>query len=96
MNVLIVDDSRSNLILMSELVRQVGAKALAFADPVRALADAPHLDVDLFVVDYYMPEMDGLELVSCLRESAWSADIPIVMITGSDQPGVGMPRLGSV
>ncbi len=94
MNVLIVDDSRSNLILMSELVRQVGAKALAFADPVRALAEAPHLDVDLFVVDYYMPEMDGLELVSCLRESAWSADIPIVMITGSDQPAVRHAALG--
>jgi response regulator RpfG family c-di-GMP phosphodiesterase len=94
MNVLIVDDSRSNLVLMSDLVRQLGAKALTFTDPVRALADAPHLDVDLFVVDYYMPEMDGLELVSRLRGSSWAADIPIVMITGSDQSAVRHAALG--
>ena len=88
MNVVIVDDSATNLALMRALVHRIGAEPLPFADPVRALAEAPLLDADMFVVDYNMPEMDGLELISALRENAWSTDIPIVMVTASEQSAV--------
>ena len=81
MNIVIIDDSRANLAFMSDFIRAVGATPLTYADPVRALADAPNLDADLFLVDYNMPQMDGLEVISALRKMAWSADIPIIMIT---------------
>lgn len=88
MNILIIDDSRANLAFMSDFVRAVGATPLTYADPVRALADAPDLDVDLFLVDYNMPKLDGLEVISSLRKMPWSADIPIVMITASGEVAV--------
>ncbi len=88
MNIVIIDDSRANLAFMSDFVRAVGATPLPYADPVRALADAPNLDVDLFLVDYNMPQMDGLEVISALRKMAWSADIPIIMLTASGETTV--------
>ncbi|WP_339085605.1 HD domain-containing phosphohydrolase [Hyphomicrobium sp. ghe19] len=88
MNILIVDDSRANLAFMSDFVRAVGATPLTYADPARALADAPNLDVDLFLVDYNMPQMDGLEVIAALRNALWSAGIPIVMITASEETPV--------
>ncbi|NJO24070.1 MAG: response regulator [Sphingomonadales bacterium] len=88
MNVLVVDDSPTNLALMGQLVRSIGAKPLPFAEPLRALAEAPQLGVDLCVVDYNMPGMNGLEVVCALRKEAWSTDIPVVMITASDESAV--------
>jgi putative two-component system response regulator len=88
MNVLVIDDSPTNLTLMGQLVRSVGANPLTFADPVRALAEAPQIGVDLCVVDYNMPGLDGLQVVGSLRKDAWSIDIPIVMITASEEAAV--------
>ncbi len=88
MNVLVVDDSPTNLALMGQLIRSIGAKSLPFSDPLRALAEAPLLGVDLCVVDYNMPGINGLEVVCALRKEAWSIDIPVVMITASDESAV--------
>jgi putative two-component system response regulator len=88
MNVLIVDDSPTNLALMGRLVRSIGANPLPFAGPLRALGEAPQLGVDLCMVDYNMPEMNGLEVVRALRKEAWSTDVPVVMITASDELAV--------
>lgn len=88
MNILIIDDSRANLTFMSDFVRAIAATPLTYADPARALADAPNLDVDLVLVDYNMPQMDGLEVIAALRKAAWSADIPIVMLTASEETTV--------
>ncbi len=88
MKVLIVDDSATNLAVMSEMVRRCGASPLPYQDPLRALAEAQELNPDLFVVDYNMPGMNGLELVRTLRASKRGVDVPIVMITASDQSAV--------
>jgi two-component system chemotaxis response regulator CheY len=37
--------------------------------------------IDLFLVDWNMPELDGLELVKKLREMTTYEDTPIIMIT---------------
>ena len=43
---------------------------------------------DVTLMDLQMPEMNGLEVISSLRKMAWSADIPIVMITASGETAV--------
>jgi response regulator RpfG family c-di-GMP phosphodiesterase len=88
MRVLIVDDSATNLVLLSQLVRSIECTPLTYADPVLALAEAPSLAVDLAIVDYKMPKLDGIELITRLRELAGLSDLPMVMITSSDQSTV--------
>jgi len=84
MNVLIIDDSgvmrriHRNTFLEHHiddsglLEAENGAKALRIAGEQR---------IDLFLVDWNMPELDGLELVRKLRATATYADTPIIMVT---------------
>jgi response regulator RpfG family c-di-GMP phosphodiesterase len=88
MRVLVVDDSSTNLMLLSQLVRRIDCTALPYADPLQALADVVGLEIDLAIVDYKMPHLNGIELVSKLRAIPSLHDLPMVMITTSDETSV--------
>ncbi len=68
MDVLVVDDSRTMLARMKRLLehdRQ--AVAATFQDPGAALDEARMRAFDLVLVDYTMPEMDGVAVIRALR-----------------------------
>lgn len=84
MNILIIDDSgvmrrihRNTLI--DHHVDDSGL--LEAEDGARALAMAREQQIDMFLVDWNMPELDGLDLVKTLRRMPQYADTPIIMIT---------------
>lgn len=86
MRVLIVDDNRTTLKLLGEIVSRIaGCDPVTFADPVAALAAAEALDFDLALVDYMMPDANGVDVVRQLRASDRHAAIPIIMITTSNE-----------
>lgn len=66
--VLVVDDDPSVLATYRRLLKKAGYRTVAEQDPRRVLADglAEH-DVDLILLDYRMPGMDGLTLLAELR-----------------------------
>lgn len=82
MRVLIVDDSRSSLALLAQIVGGLeGATVETFLSPLQALERARATTFDVVLVDNVMPEMDGIALTERLRaESAYQL-VPIVMVT---------------
>jgi len=88
MRVLIVDDSTANLMLMAKIVKGLGHEVATFKDPLLALADAIANPADLVVSDFVMPVMNGLELVGRLRAAADYEDVPMVMISGTDDSAI--------
>ena len=78
MKVMVIDDSgvmrriHINVLKDRQIEAEDGQKALE-------LAQVNH--VDLFLVDWNMPKLDGLELVKTLRLIDEYADTPIIMIT---------------
>ena len=66
--VLVVDDDPSVLSTYRRLISRAGYECRHADDPARVLAE-PDLvrDVDLILLDYKMPGMDGLTLLSELR-----------------------------
>lgn len=87
--VLLVDDSavlrRLAVATLSGLgVFEVDEAPDAF-EALRLMADKSY---DVLLVDYYMPGMDGIELVRRVRASADDAGIAIVMITTERDPFV--------
>lgn len=87
--VLIVDDTEVNLILFDALVKKLGnCQSTTFSSPTKALAWAQTHDPDLIIVDYMMPELDGIEFIRLLREAPAKQVIPILMITANDQKPV--------
>lgn len=85
-HVLIVDDTEINLILFGALVKKLeGCEAHAFADSRAGLAWVQDNQPDLVIVDYMMPDLDGLEFIRLMREIPGREFIPVLMITANDQ-----------
>ena len=85
MKVLIVDDNPLNLVILSGLVESIhGCHALPFAHPGEALANCHESNPDLYVVDYMMPGMTGIDFVERVRTLPGRDDVPIVMVTAID------------
>ncbi len=84
--VLIIDDTEINLILFSALVKKLeDCDAHVFSDSRQGLQWARENVPDLVIVDYMMPDLDGLEFIRLLRETTGRKMVPLLMITANDQ-----------
>lgn len=80
-NVLVVDDSDVDRLLMEGLLGQAeGFVVIAAENGVQALKKLEEWSVDVILTDLQMPKMDGLELVKKVRES--KLEIPVILTTG--------------
>ena len=87
--VLLLDDDPLNLQWLQILVgRLPGVQALAFQDPQAALQCARTHTLDLAVIDYLMPSLNGLQFIEALGAIATMADVPLLMITAHDEKEV--------
>ncbi len=85
-HVLIVDDTQVNLVLFAALINKLeNTCAHAFSNPFEALQWVAQHPVDLVIVDYMMPGMDGLEFIVQFQRLPTQGDVPILMITANDQ-----------
>ncbi len=84
MKVVIIDDVQMNVLLLQHLVRKLpDCEHIGFTDSVAALAWCLDNDPDLVIVDYMMPELDGIELVRKFRVQY--ADSPVLMVTANHE-----------
>jgi putative two-component system response regulator len=81
MQIAIVDDNSTNLAILTRLVsRMADVTVRGYVDPMTALAEFAANPVDLIVVDYQMPGMDGVSFIRRIR--AMGNDLlPIIMVT---------------
>lgn len=86
MKVVIVDDTPLNLTLMQALVNKVDdCAAICFGNPSEGLEWCLANDPDLLIVDYMMPEIDGIEFIRRLRADKFSEGLPILMVTADHE-----------
>jgi CheY-like chemotaxis protein len=83
--VLVVDDDESVRMFVSGVMEAEGWAAVEALNGQQAL-DAVELEIpDLIILDVNMPVMDGFEAFRRLRDSPFSGDIPIIMLTGINE-----------
>ena len=84
MNVLIIDDSAVMRRIHRNTLAEHGVPEESIfeaSDGEAALRIAGERAIDLFLVDWNMPKLDGFELVKRLRAGSRYATTPIIMIT---------------
>ncbi len=76
--ILIVDDDKSMLQLLTLHLSNAGYKVLTAEDAVVAGRHVLKTRPDLIIADVSMPYMDGYELVAALKADSATRDIPVV------------------
>ena len=100
-NVLIVDDSSSMRAIIKKIIKTSGfnvGECLEAADGKEAMKMLKDEWVDLVLTDINMPNMNGLELITEMKDNELLRSIPVVMVTneGSEKRVQESMKLGAI
>ncbi len=90
MRLLLVDESWIKLRSLETMLRKAGYHDLLFAQNPSSVCELLKLDeqaqvaarIDLIILDYTLPHMNGIEMCRRIRSHACYREIPIIMMTG--------------
>ena len=83
-HILAVDDDKSTLLLLQQVLKRAGYTVSSAENGADALEVMNREHVDLVVLDIMMPKMDGYEFTKTLREA--NNNLPILMISARQMP----------
>jgi two-component system chemotaxis response regulator CheY len=82
MHALVIDDSTTIRKILKEHLKKLGFEVTEAGDGVQGLSCLRKMaQVDLVLVDWNMPEMDGISFVRAVRSNADYAALPMMMVT---------------
>ncbi len=80
--ILVVDDNESNRNLLSHQLQQQGHEVSTVASGRQALDLIPESAPDLILLDLFMPEMNGFDVLREMHQDEALRAIPVIVITG--------------
>ena len=84
--IVLIDDTQVNLSLLRYLVKKFDSyESMSFLNPVEGLDWCLHNDYELVIVDYTMPNINGVEFIEQLKSVPEKSEIPILMITANSE-----------
>jgi two-component system, response regulator RpfG len=86
MDIVILDDERTTTVLLEQYVRALNCVPLVFAYARDALAHCAEHCPGLVVLDYRMPEIDGIEFTQRFRALPGTLTTPVLMVSASIDP----------
>lgn len=85
--ILVVDDSRSQRLILASNLRGAGYSVMQAASAPEALALCARLEVDLILSDWMMPGMSGVEFCRALRAAHPDRYIYFILLTSRSDKG---------
>ena len=79
--ILLVDDTPTNLSVLSESIQDQGWITLFATDGETAIEQAEYAQPELILLDVMMPELDGFETCQRLKQNDKTKDIPVIFMT---------------
>jgi CheY-like chemotaxis protein len=84
--ILVIDDEQDVLVYLKSIYEDAGYKVISGSNGVEALDLAKSEKPDLITLDITMPEESGVKAYKNLRSSEVAKDIPVIIITGYEDP----------
>lgn len=81
LRVLVVEDHPDTAAMLAKWVELAGHSAHICATGFRALMAAPEFSPDVVLLDIGLPDMNGWDLASSLRNDPKFGDVPIIVIS---------------
>ncbi len=85
-NILVVDDTPTNVRILTNILMHHGYETCSAMSGERALEVVKNFVPDLILLDVMMPEMDGYTLCQQLKERAETHDVPVMFLSAIDTP----------
>jgi two-component system, chemotaxis family, chemotaxis protein CheY len=86
MRALVVDDSRVVRIIIGNILREIGMEVLEAGNGLEALEQIErNPDIDLMLVDWNMPQMNGFDFIRAVRSKREYDAVRILMVTSESQ-----------
>lgn len=85
-SILVVDDDKTNLEMMSNILGKLGFEVYKVEDGYKALDFLTQRHIDLIIMDLRMPGINGYETITEIREKLKLTTIPIIVNTTSLTP----------
>ena len=82
--ILIIDDQATDRLIYRRFLGEHYYGFIELADGGKALQYLSRNKIDLILLDWQMPKVDGLETLKAIRRSMEYAQIPIIVITGKE------------
>jgi diguanylate cyclase (GGDEF)-like protein len=84
-NILMVDDIQKNLYALEQILNQDGYEILKASSGSECLEILLNQTIHIVLLDIQMPDMDGFEVASFIRNNPKTNKIPIIFITAASQ-----------
>ncbi|RKY41962.1 MAG: hypothetical protein DRP85_04465 [Candidatus Makaraimicrobium thalassicum] len=82
--ILIIDDDKDLLSLLKSRLDSAGYKTRTLADPMKAEEYIDRYNPDLLIIDIFMPERTGFNLIREFNEKGLYQDVPKIFLTCLD------------
>lgn len=95
--ILIIDDQHANLMLMEDILSQVGYNQLRFVDDSRLATKVfDEFAPDLVILDLMMPNVDGFQIMDeLLPRVTYQSFLPILVLTADSNPNTRRKALAA-
>jgi len=84
-NILLVDDQPANIVALEAMLQGLGQNLVTALSGREALKHLMAQDFAVILLDVKMPEMDGFETATLIRQRDKSRDTPIIFLTAADR-----------
>ena len=84
-SVLIVDDSKTELMFLSEMLKGAGYAVATAESAEDAQAQLERQKPDLILMDVVMPGQNGFQLTRSLTRDPRFSDVPVILCTSKNQ-----------
>ncbi len=85
--VLLVDDAPANIKVLNTALKEMYRTKVATSGEKALEIAARDPKPDLILLDIMMPGMDGFEVCEKLKSSPETKDIPVIFLSGKNNPG---------
>ena len=84
-SIVVVDDDEANRDILSRQLQRLGFDVQVAKSGKEALRLLERRPFDLALVDFMMPEMDGLDVLEAIKDNPETCDMPVIMISALDE-----------
>lgn len=85
-HILVIDDDPNLLLLLTKMLTRIGAKTTTAETGEEGLKLLESESYQMLILDLMLPDMDGFEILSNIRENPQYDDLPVLILSARADP----------